>query len=89
MKCIKPTKHANIFSHSVGHFICKTETDSRDLENELLDTRGFGGGGGVVREFETHIYILLYLKWITSKDLLHSTGNSAQFYAKTKIGKEF
>ena len=26
--CIKPTKHANIFSHSVGCFICKAETDS-------------------------------------------------------------
>ena len=24
------------------------------------------------------MYALLYLKWITSKDLLYSTGNSAQ-----------
>ena len=28
-------------------------------------------------EFGTDIYTLLYLKWITNKDLLHSTGSSA------------
>ena len=26
------------------------------------------------------MYTLLYLKWITNKDLLYSTGNSAQCY---------
>ena len=26
------------------------------------------------------MYTLLYLKWITNKDLLYSTGNSAQYY---------
>ena len=25
-------------------------------------------------------YTLVYLKWITNKDLLHSTGNTAQYY---------
>ena len=30
------------------------------------------------REFWMDMYTLLYLKWITSKDLLYSTGNSAQ-----------
>ena len=30
------------------------------------------------------MYTLLYLKWITNKDLLlHSTGNSAQYYITT------
>ena len=37
---------------------------------------------GIIREDEMNIYIhtytLLYLKWITIKDLLYSTGNSAQ-----------
>ena len=28
----------------------------RDLENELVNTRGYGGGGGIVREFEIHMY---------------------------------
>ena len=34
-------------------------------------------------------YTLLYLKWITSKDLLPSTGNSAQCYVAAWMGGEF
>ena len=34
-------------------------------------------GGEIVREFGMDIYTLLYLKWITNKDLIYSTGNSA------------
>ena len=43
-------------------------------------TRVGEGAGGIVREFEIDMYTLLYLRWITNKDLLHSTGNSAQYY---------
>ena len=32
---------------------------------------------GVVREFGMDVYTLLYLKWITNKDLLYRTWNSA------------
>ena len=32
------------------------------------------------------MYTLLYLKWITSKDLLYNTWNSAQCYVPTWIG---
>jgi len=32
--------------------------------------RGEGCREGMVREFGMHMYIPLYLKWITSKDLL-------------------
>ena len=42
-----------------------------------------GRGRGTVREFGTDIYTLLYLKWITNKDLLYSTGNSAQYSETT------
>ena len=28
----------------------------------------------------TELYTVLYLKWITNKDLLYSTGNSTQCY---------
>ena len=38
------------------------------------------GVEGIVREFGIDIYTLLYLKWITNKDLLYSTENSAQYY---------
>jgi len=34
-------------------------------------------------------YMLLYLKWITSKVPLYSTGNSAQCYAAAQMGLEF
>ena len=30
-----------------------------------------------------------YLKWITNKDLLYSTGNSAQCYVAAWMGGEF
>ena len=35
------------------------------------------------------VYTLLYLKWITYKDLLYSTGNSAQRYVVVRMGAEF
>ena len=40
--------------------------------------RGEGGKEGIVGEFGMDMYTLLYLKWITNKDLLYSTGNSAE-----------
>ena len=38
-------------------------------------------GEGIVKKFGIDVYTLLYLKWITNKDLLYSTWNSAQCYA--------
>ena len=35
------------------------------------------------------MYTLLYLEWITNKDLLYSTGNSAQCYGLAWMGGEF
>ena len=35
------------------------------------------GQGGTDWEFGIELYTLLYLKWITNKDLLYSTENSA------------
>ena len=46
-------------------------------------------GEGIVREFEMNMYMLLYFKWITNKDLLCSTGNSAQCYVAGWMGGEF
>ena len=33
---------------------------------------------GIIREFGINMYTLIYLKWITNKDLLYSIWNSAQ-----------
>ena len=46
-------------------------------------------GEGIVREYGIDVYTLLYLKWITKKDLLYSTGNSAQCYVAAWMGREF
>ena len=48
-----------------------------DLESSLW-LLGEGWRAGTVREFGMNMYTLLCLKWITNKDLLYSTGNSAQ-----------
>ena len=37
-------------------------------------------GERIVREFGLDRYTQLYVKWITNKDLLYSTGNSPQCY---------
>ena len=49
-------------------------------------TRGEGCGEGIVTEFGVDVYTVLYLKWITNKDLLYSTGNSAQCYLAAWMG---
>ena len=52
-------------------------------------TRGEGWGEGIVREFGIDMYTLLYLKRITNKYLLYSTGNSTQCYVAAWMGGEF
>ena len=46
-------------------------------------------GEGIVREFGMDMYTLLYLKWITNKDILYSTRNSASCYVAAFMGEEF
>ena len=59
------------------------------LREQTYGNRGEGWGEGIVREFGIDMYILLCLKWITTKDLLYSTGNSAQCYVAAWMGGEF
>jgi len=44
---------------------------------------------GIAREFGVDMYTLLYLKWISNKDLLYSTGNSAECYVTAWMGGHF
>ena len=44
---------------------------------------------GIVRELGIDMYTLLYLKWITNKDLLYSTWNSVQCDVAAWMGGEF
>ena len=51
--------------------------------------RGEGWKEGIVGKFGMDTYTLLYLKWITNKDLLCSAGNSAECYQAVWVGGEF
>ena len=46
-------------------------------------------GEGIVGEFGMDVDTLLYLSWRTSKDLLDSTGDSAQCYKPAWMGGKF
>ena len=57
-----------------------------DLENELMVARG----KEIVKDFgKVMFYTLLCLKWITNKNLLYSTWNSAQRYVPAWMGEGF
>ena len=51
-------------------------------------TSGEGWKEGIISEPGMDMYTLLYLKWITSKDQLYSTGDSAQRYVAAWVGGE-
>ena len=79
----------NLKKNDANEFIYKNRNRLTGLENELMITKGEECGGDMVKEFGIDMYILLYLKWITKRDLLHSTGNSTQYSITTLLGKEF
>ena len=55
---------------------------SRIVSKMLYCLSHQGWGELIIREFGMDIQTLLYLKWITNKDLPYSTGNSAQWYVE-------
>ena len=68
----------------------KTEIDSQTQENKknLMVTKG-ERGVGISQAFGTNRYTLLYIKYISNKTLLYSTGNYSQYLILTCNGKEF
>ena len=50
----------------------------RENQTYRCRCRAEESGEGIVREFGMDMYTMLYLKWVTNKDLLYNTGNSAQ-----------
>ena len=50
------------------------------MRNEGVYGWGDGWEGGIARKFGIDMYTLLYLKWITNKDLLYTKENSTQYY---------
>ena len=51
-----------------------------EVENELMVISTEKWEEGTVGKFGTDMYTLLYLNWITNKDLLYVTGTYAQYY---------
>ena len=56
-----------------------------ESKKEWLSGEGWHWGD----RFEIDKYIPLYLKWMTNKDLLYSTGNSARCYVAAWMEGEF
>ena len=56
---------------------------------QLLRIHLPGRAEGTTWEFKMDRYTLLYLKWITNRDLLYSTCNSIQCYVAAWMGGEF
>ena len=51
---------------------------TKQKETHRLRKQTYGcWGEGIVREFGMAMYTLLYLNWITNKDLLYSLGGRA------------
>ena len=84
--------------HCSQKIVVLTVIKSRINANELtkqayrLPIGAYGWGcreKDVFGEFGMDVYIVLYLKQITNKDLLCSTGDSAQCYVAAWLGEEF
>ena len=62
---------------------------TKQKETHRLRKQTYGcHGEGVVRDFGKVMYTLLYLKWITNKNLLYGTWNSAHCYVPARMGGE-
>ena len=72
----------NLKRNNTNEFTYKVETHSQ-TEKKLT-----AAWDRIVTEFGMDMYTLLCLKWITNKDLLYSTGNSAQCHVAAWMGRE-
>ena len=64
-----------------------TKQIESQMQKTNLVTRGERGGRDKW-EIGIDIYTLLYIKQITNKGLLYSTGNSTQYSVMTYMGKD-
>ena len=64
------------------------QKETHRLREQIYGYWGEGWGEWIVRECGMDIHTQLYLKWITNKVLLYSTGNSVQCYVTAWMGGE-
>ena len=79
--------HMEYNKNDTKELIYNTEKDS-DFEIKFMVTKGEMLGGGINWDFQINIYTLLYIKYITKKGLLHSTGKYIQYSVITYMWKE-
>ena len=64
------------------------QKQSYRCRRQTYSYQGVKRGGGINWEIGIDIYTLLYIKQITNKDLLYSTGNSIQYSVMAYMRKE-
>ena len=64
------------------------QKQSHRCRKQTYGYQGGKGGVGINWEIGTDICTLLYIKQVTNKDLLYSTGNSIQYAVMTYMGME-
>ena len=71
--------------------VLNCNTRDTDIENKRMETKGDRGSGGMNWETGVNIYKLLtlYIKKITNKTLLYSTGNSTQCSVVTYMRRNY
>ena len=74
----------NLKRNATNELIYETDLQTQRMNLQLLEGR-YGGR----REFGMDMSTLLYLKWITNKDLQYSAGNAAQCFVAAWMGREF
>ena len=75
--------------HNVEHVCCLQKSMAQKQTHRLRKWTYGCQREETVREFGMVMYTLLYLKWITNKDLLHSPWNSAQCNVAAWLGVGF
>ena len=63
-------------------------TKQKETHRLRKQTQG-SQGEEIVKDFGKVMYTLLYLKWITNKNLLYGTWSSAQCYVPAWVGEGF
>ena len=75
----------NLKKNGTNELIYKTESQ---MQKTNLGYQGGKRGIGINWEIGIDTYTLLYIKQVTNKDLLYSTGNSTQYSVMAYMGKE-
>ena len=87
--------HAEWYSQTEGEIFYDMphiwkETIQVNLENRKRQRKNLWLlGEEIIRKFGRDMYTLLYLQWISNKDLLQGTGNSGQYCVAAWLQGEF